>query len=403
MYIFLYNRYRKIHKTADGLLYVIYKKNKVHIAKYFKKDGVVKKEHKHLIQQKSKKVGGAGETLVVCSFNVYTWNGYGMTRADRNNFDTRLKTLFTEKNVELLLTQEDDINNNDDTNESVKAYSLNTNDIDDDNRRFHFKSCINSHNEGKLQFYRGVMPRNAIIIQDTEFGITIANLHLEGGSFVDLELDNDTFPTYLKIKLGLLKEVLGLQPPPDIILGDFNSVFCKDPKLLQKMYDDQKIYYDGKRNSDLMRIKLAEDTGYTDHSFKRHLQNVNGLGLNLIQKCAHRSSDNKTLSLEHIISWNNAPFLLLQEAGYEYIEPTNITTGGKINPTNSRGENVIDHVWARKSIREKYTLSTEIYDGFGEEKDKLYGGISDHKPVILTIQSAAQTGKRKRTNTQSNK
>ena len=125
------------------------------------------------------------------------------------------------------------------------------------------------------------------------------------------------------------------------------------------------------------------------------------IGVYLIRKCPN--SDNKAkkaLTLEQVISWNNAPFLLLQEAGYEYIEPTNITTGGKINPTNSRGENVIDHVWAHKSIREKYTFSTEIYDGFGEAVNDLYGGISDHKPVILTIQS---TGKRKRTNTQSNK
>ena len=31
-------------------------------------------------------------------------------------------------------------------------------------------------------------------------------------------------------------------------------------------------------------------------------------------------------------------------------------------------------------------MSTEIYDGFGEETNYLYGGVSDHKPIILTIQ-----------------
>ena len=387
MYIFLYNRYRKIHKTADGLLYVIYKKNKVYIAKYFKKDGVVKKEHKHLIQQKSKKVGGGvGETLVVCSFNVFMWNAYN-DLPERKKFIEKFKILISKKNVMLLLTQEDAIDDIYDTTESVKAYSLNAKD----SKRFSFISCINT----SLQFCKAVVPRNAIIIKDTEFGITIANLHLEGGRIIDAELGSNTFQIYLEIKLALLKKVLGLEDPPDIILGDFNSVFCKDPKLLQKMYDDQKVYYDNSRTS---IIKSEEDTEYYLNSIEKQLHT--NLSVNLIQKCAHRSSDNKTLSLEHIISWNNAPFLLLQEAGYEYIEPTNITTGGKINPTNSRGENVIDHVWARKSIREKYTLSTEIYDGFGEEKDKLYGGISDHKPVILTIQS---TGKRKRTNTQSKK
>ena len=391
MYIFLYNRYRKIHKTADGLLYVIYKKNKVYIAKYFKKDGVVKKEHKHLIQQKSKKVGGTGNALVVCSFNVFMWNAYN-NLLERVNFIKMFKTLISKKNVMLLLTQEDAIDDIYDTTESVKAYSLNAKD----SKRFSFISCINT----SLQFGKAVVPRNAIIIKDTEFGITIANLHLEGGRFIDAELGGNTFQIYLEIKLALLKKVLGLEGPPDIILGDFNSIFCKDPKLLQQMYDDQKVYYDNSRTS---IIKSEEDTEYYLNSTEKQLHT--NLSVNLIQKCAHVSSDkdwgvDKALSLEHIISWNNAPFLLLQEAGYEYIEPTNITTGGKINPTNSRGENVIDHVWARKSIREKYTLSTEIYDGFGEEKDKLYGGISDHKPVILTIQS---TGKRKRTNTQSKK
>ena len=387
MNIFLYKRYRKIYKNVDGLLYIIYKKNKVHIAKYFKKDGVVKKEHKHLIQQKSKKVGGGGETLVVCSFNVFMWNAYN-DLPKRVNFIKMFKTLISKKNVMLLLTQEDAIDDIYDTTESVKAYSLNAKD----SKRFSFISCINT----SLQFGKAVVPRNAIIIKDTEFGITIANLHLEGGSFIDAELGDNTFQIYLEIKLALLKKVLGLEDPPDIILGDFNSVFCKDPKLLQQMYDNQKVYYDSSRTS---IIKSEEDTEHYFNSTEKQLHT--NLSVNLIQKCAHISSDkdwgaDKALSLEHIISWNNAPFLLLQEAGYEYIEPTNITTGGKINPTNSRGENVIDHVWAHKSIREKYTFSTEIYDGFGEEKDKLYGGISDHKPVILTIQSAAQTGKRQK-------
>ena len=60
MNLFLYNRYRKIYKTDNSLLYVIYKKQIVYITDYFKKNGVIKKEHKHLIQQKSRKVGGVG-------------------------------------------------------------------------------------------------------------------------------------------------------------------------------------------------------------------------------------------------------------------------------------------------------------------------------------------------------
>ena len=380
MNIFLYNRYRKIYKTADSKLYVIYKKQKVYITDYFKKNGVVKKEHKHLIQQKSKKVGGIGNSLVLCSFNVYSWNGYA---AGRSNFDERFKKLITDKGIELLLTQEDDINNNDDTSESVKVYTLNGYDGNEDNsNRFSFVSCINSHNEGILPFYRGVSPRNAIIIKDKVFGISIANLHLEGGRFVDLELNDDTFSKYLEIKVGLLKEVL--KSSPDIILGDFNSVYCDNLVLLNKMYEGQKSYYDNKRNSDLKYIK-DEEEGYSLNSFRRHIET--SYGLKLFKKCPHRTSDNRVLSLENIKYWNSAPFALLQETDYTYIEPGNIkTVSGEINPTNSRAENVIDHVWVKQSILAKYTLSTEIYDGFGEETNYLYGGISDHKPVILTIQ-----------------
>jgi len=380
MNIFIYNRYRKIYKTADSKLYVIYKKEKVYIADYFKKNGVVKKEHKHLIQQKSKKVGGIGNSLVLCSFNVYSWNGYA---AGRSNFDERFKKLITEKGIELMLTQEDDIDNNDDTSESVKVYTLNEDDGNDDNSsRFSFVSCINSHNEGILPFYRGVSPRNAIIIKDKVFGISIANLHLEGGRFVDLELNDDTFSKYLEIKVGLLKEVL--KSSPDIILGDFNSVYCNNLVLLNKMYEGQKSYYDNKRNSDLKYIK-DEEEGYSYNSFRRHIET--SYGLKLVKKCPHRTSDNRVLSLENIKSWNSVPFALLKETDYTYIEPGNIkTVSGEINPTNSRAENVIDHVWVKQSILAKYTLSTEIYDGFGEETNYLYGGVSDHKPVILTIQ-----------------
>ena len=391
MNIFINNRYRKLYKTDEGTFYVIYKKNNVNITKYFKRNGVIKKEHKHLIQQKPKKIGG-GNKLVLCSFNVYTWNGY---KSYPHTFNKNFKKLISDNNIELLLTQEDDIDDNDDTHESVKAYSKG-----DQSGRFHFSSCINSHNKGTLPFYRGVVPRNAIIIDDSEFGIKIANLHLEGGRFVDLELDDNTFQIYLDIKLGLLKEVLKLSP--DIILGDFNSVYCSDKKMLKKMHDDQFEYYKVYRNNELLKIKETENSHV--NPFSLHMRT--SYGLNLIKKCAHRDSDKKYLSSNHVISWNNAPFALLIEHGYVYVEPINIAVSDAssaskvgtvskvgavsaasavINPTNSRGNNIIDHVWVKQSIQSEYTLTTEIYD-LGEEVSNLYGNVSDHKPVILTIE-----------------
>jgi hypothetical protein len=392
MNIFLYKRYRKIHKTADGILYVLYKKDKIYIAKYFKKNGVVKKEHKHLIQQKSKKVGGVNEEkmvadeekkvadeekkVAVCLLNVYTWNGYN---TKRDNFIEKFKKLISEKRVDLLLTQEDQHDIVYDTSESVKAYSLKKEE--EGTKRFVFNMCIST----SLQFCKGIVPRNAIIIKDTRFGITIANLHLEGGRFVDTELSDATFKIYLDIKLELLRKVLNERP--DIISGDFNSVFCEDPELLNQMHDDQIAYYDSySKKASSSSSEGNDDTESSLYAAEKQLQDK--LGVYLIQKCPNNGGDKgkATLSKDQIISWNNAPFLLLKEAGYEYIEPKNITTGGKINPTNSRGNNLIDHFWVHKSLRGKYAFSTEIYDGFGEIKDNLYGDMTDHKPLILTIE-----------------
>jgi hypothetical protein len=170
------------------------------------------------------------------------------------------------------------------------------------------------------------------------------------------------------------------------------------------MHDKQFDYYNVYRNNELLKIKEEENSPI--NPFSLHMRT--SYGLNLIKKCAHRDSNKKNLSLDHVISWNNAPFALLKEQGYEYVEPINIAVKAisdaskvgaaskiktVINPTNSRGNNIIDHVWVKKSIKSEYTLTTEIYD-LGEEVSNLYGNVSDHKPVILTIEHR----KRKRTN-----
>jgi hypothetical protein len=388
MNIFINNRYRKIYKTDKTWFYVIYKKEKVDITEYFKKNGVIKKKYNHLIQQKSKMFGGTDNTLVVCSFNVFTWAAwydYPLT------FEKKFKELIDKNKVELLLTQEDNIKDID-KNESVKAYSIGK----EKSSRFNFISCIKTS-----PLLKGALQRNAIFIEDKKFGIKIANLHLEGGRLIDLELDDTTFQTYLDTKLALLKELLELDLPPDIILGDFNSVYCNDKTLLEQMYNGQKTYYDGR--GDYQHTTEEEDTNKKDE--KGLLQHISSTyGLQLIERCPNSdtivvsgdkkvlsdgkkevSGGKKVVSLDHIKSWNNAPFELLQNKGYIYIEPENIIVDNKINPTNSRGKNVIDHVWVKETMHEKFTFKTRIYDGFGDAASNLYGMVSDHKPIILTI------------------
>ena len=296
--------------------------------------------------QKSKKVsvsgvsGGVGNTLVLSSFNVYTWNGYNMRRS---NFDTKFKELIADKGVELLLTQEDYYQDGD-NNETVKAYSKNIKEFKGSSRkhsRFNCLSCITT----TPSFY-GAGPRNAIIIADRAFGITIANLHLEGGRFVDTELYDSTFQTYLEIKLDLLNKLLALKQTPDIILGDFNSVYCEDGVLLEGMYRAQQTYYKGRNylaqgSCDMEAAEAAEaGEAAEEHisksvgdAFTKHIGDNYGftqLGRCPRSKVVKRSckktlsSNEKTLSYSNIVSWNNAPFALLSENGYIYVEPTNI-------------------------------------------------------------------------------
>ena len=400
MNIFINNRYRKIYKNKNSF-YVLCKKEQVDITDNFKKNGDIKKGYAHLIQQKPKKVsisGGSGNTLVLSSFNVYTWNGYNMRRS---NFDTKFKELIADKGVELLLTQEDYYQDGD-NNETVKAYSKNIKEFKGSSRkpsRFNCLSCITT----TPSFY-GAVPRNAIIIEDRAFGITIANLHLEGGRFVDTELYDSTFQTYLEIKLDLLNKLLALKQTPDIILGDFNSVYCEDGVLLEGMYRAQQAYYNGrnylaaKQQGSCEAAEAGEEhiSKAVGDAFTKHIGD--DYGLKPLGRCPRSkvvkrsckktlSSNEKTLSIDNIVSWNNAPFALLSKNGYIYVEPTNIKVRGEVNPTNSRGKNVIDHIWVKASLYERFSFNAEIYDGFGDaDSDLLYGGVSDHKPVILSIQ-----------------
>ena len=420
MNIFINNRYRKIYKNKNSF-YVLCKKEQVDITDYIKKNGDIKKGYAHLIQQKPKKVsvsgvsGGVGNTLVLSSFNVYTWNGYNMRRS---NFDTKFKELIANKGVELLLTQEDYYQDGD-NNETVKAYSKNIKEFKGSSRkpsRFNCLSCITT-----TPFFYGAVPRNAIIIKDRAFGITIANLHLEGGRFVDTELYDSTFQTYLEIKLDLLNKLLALKQTPDIILGDFNSVYCEDGVLLEGMYRAQQAYYKGRNYLAAKQqgeAAEAADAGEADEehiskavgdAFTKHIGDDYGLkplgrcprksgkklkkcDIDLLKICKKTlSSNEKTLSYSNIVSWNNAPFALLSENGYIYVEPTNIKVRGEVNPTNSRGKNVLDHIWVKASLYERFNFNAEIYDGFGDaDSDLLYGGVSDHKPVILSIQMKEQ-------------
>jgi exonuclease III len=190
-----------------------------------------------------------------------------------------------------------------------------------------FDNCINSN-----QLYKKDKLNRFSIIFNYK-NIKIANLHLEGGRFTDQILLTD-FETLLPIKLSLLEEIV--KQEPDIILGDFNSVYCSDKSLLNKFLEGQYNYFE-----------------------------------NYIKQSKLTKKDKSNIKL-----WNLAPFIMLKKHGYIYAKPDN----EKTMITNGRGNSIIDFIFYKKNnlVLEKSNI-INIMNKSDSYKD--YKCISDHNPV----------------------
>jgi len=179
-------------------------------------------------------------------------------------------------------------------------------------------------------------------------GIKIANLHLEGGRYIDLELLDQTKSTVLiDYKISLLQKII--ERKPDVICGDFNSVWSSNKKTLERYLDQQYIYfynilkYQGKLSAEELQTKMLND-------------------------------QNKTI----INNWNLKPYKLLCENGYVYAKPDNENSA----ITNGRGQTIVDTIW--------YNPKTVLYSGgyiiniISPDDDywQSYNCISDHNPVF---------------------
>lgn len=187
----------------------------------------------------------------------------------------------------------------------------------------------------------GVNVRNGVLFAIDN--IIIANIHLEGGRYVDRELLKSPEATkkYMNYKLSLLKKMCEYNP--QIVLGDFNSVFSHKPEFYNKFLTDQYKY------------------------FSSIYKNYNHGPL----------TANQMLDIK---LWNNSPYKHLYSNGYKYFEPVNPEI-----PSNSRGSTIIDTIWYNSSLKVK-KYSCEIIDcGPVNTWTHLFGGISDHNPVYLKL------------------
>jgi len=195
--------------------------------------------------------------------------------------------------------------------------------------------------------YRGVR-RYAILF--TYKGILIANLHLEGGRYTDAALcdvnvDNNAVYGY---KMELLREVM--RRDPDIIMGDFNSVYSSNQRQLRGFLRGQSTYFNSKC------------PGVVSNSF--------------------------------IEKWNTGPFIALQE-NYTYAEPTNQSE----TYTSALGKSIVDTIWYKTDTNKFTFMESTIKPIVSDPFDSENCSYSDHNPVLLAIKLTNGGGRRLRRRT----
>lgn len=291
-----------------------------------------------------------GDKYKIMTFNVFEHN---CKVQSENKIDE-----FNGDDKGLIFTQEDPHNNmsNINTNSIISKYIKDFNIV---NKKDEQPTNVNKYN--RLAFYKNDKILDANIIykylgaypsaEENDFRtalittikndvgkdvIKIANIHLDGGSYVDQHLLRD-FDKNILFKTDLLKDVINEKP--DIILGDFNSI-----------YDSEKV-----------------KTQYF------YFKNVV-----LKQKHIPLTPDQK----QKINRINKEPFDLLEKSGYSNSVPNN--ERGLI--TNARGETIIDYIWYKKyTIRDEN--QTKIIKLIKDDETKLKFNnsncaYSDHNPVI---------------------
>jgi len=271
------------------------------------------------------------------SFSILSFNIY--SRGCKSFNSKIVDKLIKDNNIDVLCSQEDGgkniykpisnykilpvIKNKSCGNksfETVGVYEKIPNSINFDN-------CINS----KQVYKKDKINRFSIIFNYKN--IKIANMHLEGGRYTDQKLLSD-FKTLLPIKLSLLEDII--KQEPDIILGDFNSVYCSDKSILNKFLEGQYSYFE-----------------------------------NVVKNAKLTKKDKSNIKL-----WNLSPFIMLKKHGYTYAKPHNEST----MITNGRGNSIIDFIFYKK---EKISLESSKIINIINKSDsyKDYKCISDHNPI----------------------
>ena len=182
-------------------------------------------------------------------------------------------------------------------------------------------SCVSPINEEPSN-------KKRYVYTATVNGIKISNIHLEGGRSSDrLVLNADE--KILGYKMKLLELVI--KENPLIIAGSFNSVYSQDAETYELYMNNQFDYFTG----------------------------LNGNPLSEEQR-------------DFILKWNQAPYNVLLESGYQYARPKNNSYTSQLAKTS------VDSIWYKNlNIVDSYILDLPYTD------QTLC--ISDHNPVVATF------------------
>jgi hypothetical protein len=247
------------------------------------------------------------------NLNVFLNNNLGIMTFNTNNHKCNMSKLNFKDNKELqnlkfIFTQENSINNKFENFELINdfggafnmigTYSKPDLESDLDNSLINENIDVNNEHEEFAPNLDGISKKYANMINYNN--ILICNLHLDGGRFFDRNiLKLEKFKSYLDYKLLLLQKVLDLKPY--IIVGDFNSVYSEDDKLLQKFLDSQYEYF----------------------------------------KSINKGVELTNLQIQNIKLLNSEPFKLLKDNGYVYAKPINENS----EITSARGNTIVDTIW----------------------------------------------------------
>jgi hypothetical protein len=265
------------------------------------------------------------------NFSIFTFNIF-----ERNcpNFKSITKSL-EKYNPDVICTQEDRSYDNIGDYKSINKIKCGTFNetvgvYEKKNNLTTFIKCISSTPAKNIDY---ASTRSAFIFSYQN--LIIANIHLEGGRYVDQELLKN-FDKLLSYKIKLLNMLLSSNYKPDIIVGDFNSVYhSKEGEILQKFLEGQYSYFES------MKGELNED------------------------------------EKENIKMWNLAPILYMKKMGYEQAIPTN---EDKVI-TNGRGNTIVDFIFYKKDKIE--FIDCEIIDVMKNIRNySNSNAISDHNPIF---------------------